>query len=84
MLDRFKLWIKANPWRLAAIVLGVALVVAVAVLALARDGDGEPVAAPSTTLGVLDPADTTLEGDEGPSLGLDPSGSGEGLGASYV
>jgi hypothetical protein len=84
VLDRLKLWIQANPWRFATIVLGVALVVAVAVLALARDGDGEPVAAPSTTLGVLDPADTTLEGDEGPSLGLDPSGSGEGLGSAYV
>jgi hypothetical protein len=83
VLDRVKLWVKANPWRLTAIVLGLGLIGTVSAMAVSDDPVEAPTAGSSTTVAASSPGETTPAG-EGPSLGLDPSGSAEGLGSAYV
>jgi hypothetical protein len=87
VLDRMKVWIKANPWRLAAIVLGFGLVAALAALAVALwGGDEMPATFESITTLVTQPGETTtlVLGEEGPPLGVDPNAPTEGLGSAYV
>lgn len=88
MLDRLRQWIKANPWRLAAVLLGVALVVAVVALAMTRwGGDAMPAtfeAISTTTVAPPEPGQTTTAPDPGDPLAVDPNASAEGLGSAYV
>jgi hypothetical protein len=84
VLDQVKHWVKANPWRLGAIVLGLGLIGTVSAMALSGDSVEAPRDDSSTTLAASSPGETAPEADDGPSLGLDPSGSAEGLGSAYV
>ncbi len=86
MLDNLKQWIKANPWRLAAIVLGLGLVGSVTALALNGGSEpGESAGGPTTTVALEPGVTTTLApGETAPPLGVDPNTPTEGLGSAYV
>jgi Protein of unknown function (DUF3048) N-terminal domain/Protein of unknown function (DUF3048) C-terminal domain len=78
-------WIRDNPWRLTAILLGVALVAAVVVLFLNLEPDGEEVAtATTTTVAEAGPGSTVTIPNDGSTLPLDPDAPAEGLGTAYV
>ncbi len=88
MLTSLKQWVRFNPWRLAAIVLGLGLVGSVVALALLLWGGEEPIATfePIVTTVVTEPGETTtiLGAAEGPPLSVDPNAPTEGLGSAYV
>jgi hypothetical protein len=78
-------WIRDNPWRLTAILLGVVLVAAVVVLFLNLEPDGEEVAtATSTTVAEAGPGSTVTIPNDGSTLPLDLNAPAEGLGSAYV
>jgi hypothetical protein len=79
-------WVKANPWRPVAIVLGLGLIGSLIALALAGGEDPEVGVAGSTTTLVTEPgASTTLVlAEEGPPLEVDPNTPTQGLGSAYV
>jgi hypothetical protein len=83
VLGRVKQWIKANPWRLTAILTGVALLVSVAGLVMARQPD-EGGTATETTIGQAQSGGTVPAGEDGPSLDVDPNAPTQGLGSAYV
>ncbi|HEY6627897.1 MAG TPA: DUF3048 domain-containing protein, partial [Acidimicrobiia bacterium] len=78
-------WIRDNPWRLTAILLGVALVITSVFLLL----DGEPASvadptASTTTTPEAGPGTTVTTPNGGSTLPLDPNAPSEGLGSAYV
>jgi hypothetical protein len=77
-------WIKSNPWRIAAIVLGLGLAAAITVLLVGRTREPEAVGGTTTTLAPPDSASTSAPTDPEGSLGLDPDAPVEGLGSAYV
>jgi hypothetical protein len=76
-------WIRNNPWRLAVILLAVALIATLVVRLLATGSDPDETATGSTTTVVPTPSDTT-PADPGEPLGVDPNAPTEGLGSAYV
>ncbi len=86
MLVGLREWVKANPWRPVAIVLGLGLIGSLIALALAGGEDPEVGVAGSTTTLVTEPgASTTLVlAEEGPPLEVDPNTPTDGLGSAYV
>jgi hypothetical protein len=84
-MDKIRRWIKENPWRLAALVLGVCLLATVTALALARQAEPKATATgTSTTIGEVEPGATTPPAEDGPPLDVDPDAPTEGLGSAYV
>ena len=78
-------WIRDNPWRLTALLLGVGLVTAVTVLILNRGSDPEETAsATATTIPEAEPGSTVTIPNDGSTLPLDPNAPAEGLGSAYV
>jgi len=85
VFDKIKDWIKDNPWRLVAIVLGLGLIGSVTALALGGEPEPDETAVGvSTTIGELEPGETLPPAEEGPPLGVDPNAPSEGLGSAYV
>ncbi|MGH8913344.1 MAG: DUF3048 domain-containing protein [Acidimicrobiia bacterium] len=80
-----KQWISSNPWRLAAVVLGLGLVGSAAALASSRGSEPETATASTTTV-LPEPGETTtiVDAAGGPPLTVDPGAPGEGLGSAYV
>ncbi len=86
VLVGLKEWVKTNPWRLVAIILGLGLVGSLVALALPLQGE-EPIESvePIATTVVTEPGETTTLADaEGPPLAVDPDAPSEGLGSAYV
>jgi hypothetical protein len=83
-----KEWVKANPWRLVAIVLGLGLVGSVVALTQLLWGGEEHIGTfePIVTTVVTEPGETTtvLGAAEGPPLSVDPNAPTESLGSAYV
>ena len=78
-------WIRDNPWRLTAILLGAALVATgVFVLLNGEPQSAEDPTASTTTVPVAEPGSTNPAPDGGSTLPLDPSAPSEGLGSAYV
>ena len=83
MLETVRQFIKANPWRLATILTGVALLVSVAGLVMARQPEDGGTAT-ETTIGQAQPGETVPAGVDGPALDIDPNAPTQGLGSAYV
>ncbi len=86
MLVGIREWIKANPWRLAAIVLGLGLVGSLVAIASSLRGDEMPATfEPVATTVALEPGETsTLADADGSPLAVDPDAETQGLGSAYV
>lgn len=84
MLASIKQWIRDNPWRLTAILLGVGLVAAVVVLVVDRSDAGETATATTTTIAGVEPGSTVVVPNDGSTLPVDPNAPSEGQGTAYV